>query len=326
MKIFKKIVALATAAVIAVPGVALAQTPIDILLDVATNSADITSVQMIGDIQGAISMDGLQVGELSATMNMLAEVLPDNGSIRIFTDMSGAVSDATMGLQEDFAVRVFMDNYVVLVDLGDGWYNMTNAVYPDGAPDFAGLTELNNLDEMMEWSMEITERFYSILPLAFSSVTQDGYYVIDVVINDGNIAEVVGDFAREFLNVAFFAELTDIFAAHPEVLSIDEFAQINDELDLVLEMLEELEVLINELLNEFGVSFELVYRSFIDSQTRTLSRVGLDLTLGVDLDMGFLGSMSIAGDISGDFDLIYEPAEDQWPVFDINEIPELPFF
>ncbi|MCL1995798.1 MAG: hypothetical protein FWG63_06300 [Defluviitaleaceae bacterium] len=321
MKIFKRVVALATAATVliapsfAFPGVAFASSEdaSQILQDAARNATGVTAMHMVGDVQGAVDVDPGPLAEVVAVEFELDFDLTfgfdlSTNIFKFYMQMVGAALEVSTGFEETVDIGMFMENETLLLNIDGEWMNFSD---PAVAGEFATFGDLGPLFELSE---EISADLYALLPAAFSDVEEDGYYVIDVVINNDNIAEIATAFVERFLDPEFIDEFLAVLGTEDLGLTEEELAIVMEQLPMLMELLESLDI-----------EFEILYRSFIDTETRNWQRYSFDINATVTLDMGFFGVLNVDIDILSNFEVIStDPDEIEWPEFDLDAIPAFP--
>lgn len=313
-KFIKKFVALATAAVLVTPGVAFASTATEVLQDAARNSVNLTTFQTVGDVSGSVFVDGgLGMEPVVADLEMVFDVIIDfdmaENIFRMYLEAIGSASDVVNNHEETFNLGMFVENDVLLISIDGEWFNFSDPAITGEVPSF------DDMELLFAMSADLSADIYALLPATFASEQVPGYYVVDVIINNDNVAEIITGL---FEIVFGSGVLSDVLG----FLGEDEFGGLTEaEIAIVLEELAVLE----ELLSEVDIEFEILYRSYIDTETRNWQRYSFDINFALALDMGFLGTIDVGMELFSNFEIITGSGL-EWPDFDLNTIPAFPLF
>ena len=304
MKKMKRFMAAALAMTFLFTTSVMAQTPREILSQAYANSADATTMSMTGNIAGTIYMMGMELLTLNVDIHMDMDVDLDTGELMMYMRLPMQISgiDPLSGaaMNENLEVAMFMDGTrVLLYESRIGWFT-DPSMYLDGV-DIMGGMNLEELEQMTAWFLEINEQIMDDLTIQFAADQVAGYYVVETFMDWDDMMNMIG----AILTPEFFE---GIFAFMPE-----------EDLDpREIEMaIAEIEGMLN-MLNEIAeIDLEVVYRSYIDVETLHFQRylMDMDLTFTAELE-----GIELSGNFTMNFDVDYDPTI-VWPV--ITEVAAL---
>jgi len=197
MKIFKRFVAAILAMVMVFSVTVMAQdaTPREVMQQADANIADVTTMNMRGNVSAVGYLDGEQILRLEMGMDMSIDVDLETETFLMYIRMP--ISIAGEGMAENIEVALFMDGEDVFVYIGGlGW-----ALTPsEDASDFN-----MNMEELTQWALDFEELFYGMFPPEFAAAQPEGYYVIEMFMAMDDLL----NFINMFITPELFGDMTD---------------------------------------------------------------------------------------------------------------------
>lgn len=296
MNYIRKFIATTLGAVLIFSQVAFAQdSPAVILQDAIRNSMDVTSSVTTGDLNGIVIVDGEEVGSFEASIYIATELNIEESLIKLYVRVPFFILalDPITGEEYYEAIEVvfFMDGNTINIYLTDeGWFT-----------EELPYQEMELTPEFIQWSIETAQFLYDKFPSVFSDYQVDGYYVIDILINNEGILNFLGSiFDYNFILNALTFVGTEYDLYDFQQMGEEEFQELTqlflEELTYLLEMFE----------------IEAIYRNFIDVATRNFQAFDVYLIASVLMDMGFLGTLDLEIELSGSFEVLYD-VQIEWP-------------
>ena len=300
MKKLKRIVAATLALTVLFTTSVMAQTPREILSQAYANSAYATTMSMSGNIAGTIYMEGMELLRLNADFLIDIDMDIDAGTMMMYMRMPMQISgtDPLTGesLNENTEIAMFMDGANIFVYVSNiGWF--TDPSMYVGDEDLFGDMDL---DALMAWSIEFNEQIMDDIIIQFADDQVEGYYVIEQFMNFDDFMNMMD----ALLTSEFFQDI--MMASIPG----EDLGMVIVEFDAMMDMM-------MEILDDFEIDLEMVYRSYIDVETLHFQNYIMDMTLAFvgDLDLGILGELELSGNFTMRLDMDYNPTI-VWPVID----------
>lgn len=303
----KKVISTIVASVLVFSNITLANVNVrdarQVLLDSSTNTAETTALHISGELGLSVTVTDSfsdEQAELVANFyDLEISMYTDQQDLRLFASASYNIVlpeelSWLFGSENEIVgtSAILIDNGVLYVYENGVWTIESEGLYFDFQHDSLDLYELTEI------SSEFTQFIIELLPIVFANNQPDGYYAIELRLNNESLLEIVS----QLITVDFIEDIATIVYVTGDTVTYNEMREFLDS-DHIEEDLAYALAIVTEGLDL--VSIEILYVYYINQETEKPSAVTFDVTL----DTGNIGFVQIQAGLTSNFSFSYDVAD-----------------
>ena len=258
--------------------------PLEVLMAATANSFE-TSYILTGELQAFVNVNNEEEMTLIAGMEMAFEMDLDEEVMKFFVKIPMSMEDPRAEVVEEETFGMFFDGENFFLFMGDEWF----------ADPYSPGMDMGAFSDIMQISLDLSEYLYTLLPVTFSDLQVEGYYVIDIIIGNYEVIYML----EGLLTVENIATLALLVG---EEISYEELEWLAEDLAFAMDY-------IVSLMDY--VDLHILFRNFINAETLKFSAFDLDMDLLIELEFfGTTFNMELI--LESSFVVDYE-SEIVWP-------------
>lgn len=230
--------------------------PVEILMAATANSLE-KSYIISGWMEAFASVNDEEEMYFFADIELAFGLDLEEETLKFLLKMPITMEDPLTGEYEFEVVGIFYD--------GENFFNFRNDAWV--LDRFAPSMDIGSLPALMQWSMDISEYLYTILPVAFAEEQMEGYYVIDIILGNYEVLNLIDELLT-LENIVALGEMMGEEILEEDLVWLEE--ELAFAMDYVVSFMDYIDLFI-------------LFRNYINTETMLLSAFDLDMGLGIEL-------------------------------------------